>query len=615
MPVQEKKIGAHYLGDGRCRFMVWAPQAQKVEVSLQSPPSQKFALERGERGYWSGVFTNIPSGARYYYVLNEELKRPDPASHYQPEGVHRFSEVVDHASFSWTDSEWKGLPLERMVLYELHIGAFTPSGTFEAVIPRLVQLKKLGVNTLSLMPVAQFPGKRNWGYDGVYPFAVQNSYGGPQELKTLVNACHEKGMAVVLDVVYNHLGPEGNYLHDFGPYFTSKYQTPWGDAVNFDDEFSDEVRHFFIQNALHWFENYHIDGLRLDAVHAITDMSAYPFLRELADRVQEWRNSQKKKVFLIAESDLNDARVITPQSENGLGIDAQWCDDFHHALHALLTGERQGYYADFGAVFDLAKSFKEGYVLSGGYSVFRKRHHGNSSFSRSASQFVVFSQNHDQVGNRPHGERLSSLVSFEALKLASGAVLCSPYIPLLFMGEEYGEKAPFLYFVSHSDPKLAEAVRQGRHKEFPDFAQDEDFPDPVSEETFKRSHLDWSLRDRGHHQILREYYQKLLSLRKTIPALSAPDNKSLWPEEFEEKRILLVGRKKQESRVLIMMNFSSQEQNQKYRFLPGLWSKIWDSSEQKWRGPGSALPKQVSGEMEVKLKPWSLAVFKGERQT
>lgn len=605
-------LGARPLDEGCCCFTVWAPRAKEVEVSLISPLKREHPLEKKEQGYWSAVLENVPPGARYFYVLNKKLQRPDPASHFQPEGVHRFSEVVDHSQFSWEDSLWQGIPLKRMVLYELHVGTFTPQGTFQAVIPRLDQLKKLGVNTLSLMPVAQFPGERNWGYDGVFPFAVQNSYGGPEGLKTLVNACHDKGLAVVLDVVYNHLGPEGNYLHDYGPYFTQKYQTPWGDAVNLDDAWSDQVRRFFIQNALHWFQNYHMDGLRLDAVHAITDMSAYPFLRELADRVREMNQRQKRKVYLIAESDLNDPKIITPPYENGFGLDAQWCDDFHHSLHALLTGEKNGYYADFGTVSHMEKSLREGYVMTGGYSVYRKRRHGCSSKHCPASQFVVFSQNHDQVGNRMLGERLSSLVSFEALKCAAGVVILSPFIPLIFMGEEYGEKSPFQYFVSHSDPELVEAVRRGRGREYPGFTKDEEFPDPQSKKTFERSCLDWSLRNHGKHRILAEFYRTLLNLRETIPALASLSKKRLWTRVYKENNILMMKREKDSSQVCVVMNFSPRLQEQKCAFPSGSWKKIWESSETRWGGPGSRASRQVFGEKELELNPWSFCVYEQE---
>jgi maltooligosyltrehalose trehalohydrolase len=358
------------------------------------------------------------------------------------------------------------------------VGTFTPEGTFEAIIPHLDELRELGITAVELMPVAQFPGTRNWGYDGVYPFAVQNSYGGPEGLKRLVNACHGRGIAVVLDVVYNHLGPEGNYLWDFGPYFTDRYKTPWGSAINFDGPHSDPVRRLFIENALYWVTEFRMDGLRIDAVHGILDFSAYPFLEELASAVHEKAERLNRRVYVIAESDLNDTRVIRSRELGGYGLDAQWNDDFHHALHTLLTEDQTGYYQDFGRLGDLVKAFREGFVCSGQYSSYRRRRHGNSSRDIPAGCFVVFAQNHDQVGNRMRGERLSQLVCRERMKLAAGVVFLSPFIPLLFMGEEYGETAPFPYFISHSDADLVEAVRRGRREEFAAFGWSQEPPDP-----------------------------------------------------------------------------------------------------------------------------------------
>ncbi len=603
------------MGDHRCRFRVWAPRANKVEVRLVFPAERMESLEPAGAGYWSAVLDDVSPGSRYYYRLNGETQRPDPASHYQPEGVHRFSEVIDHRLFKWNDDSWTGIPLEQMVLYELHTGTFTPEGTFQAIIPRLDQLKELGINAVSLMPAAQFPGERNWGYDGVYPFAVQNSYGGPVGLKDLVNTCHQKDMSVILDVVYNHLGPEGNYLHDYGPYFTPKYQTPWGDAVNFDDAFSDEVRGFFIRNALHWFRRYHIDGLRLDAVHAITDMSARPFLRELAIQVREFNQNRGKKAFLIAESDLNDPKVIRSPDEHGFGLDAQWCDDFHHALHALLTGERSGYYCDFGSVAHVAKSLRESYVLTGDYSRFRRRRHGDSAADRAASQFVVFTQNHDQTGNRMTGERLSSLLPLDALKLAAGVMICSPYIPMLFMGEEYGETSPFLYFVSHNDPDLVDAVRRGRRREFSGFKGTQEFPDPQSETTFERSRLNWNIRSQGTHKILLDTYRSLLQLRKENPVLSEADNRNLWTREYKEKNILVVLRGRGKERIAMLMNFSSRTQQQMTAFPPGSWKKMWDSADKRWGGPGGILPERISDEQEIVIPAWAFTVYKSEVHT
>ena len=372
------KIGAHYQATGQCEFTLWAPLAEQIDLEIIYPHRKTIPMEPCERGYWRAVDT-LPPGTRYLYKLNAAESRPDPASHFQPQGVHGPSQVVDHRQFSWEDERFKGVEPAEMIIYELHVGTFTPEGTFEAIIPRLDDLKKLGITAIELMPIAQFPGERNWGYDGVYPFAVQSSYGGPEGLKKLVNACHRKNIAVLLDVVYNHLGPEGNYLGEFGPYFTDKYRTPWGRAINFDGAYSNGVRNYFIENALYWFDRYHIDALRIDAIHGIFDMSAKHFLQELAESVEEFSVNDKRKHYLIAESDLNDAQVIRPRELGGYGIDAQWCDDFHHALHTLLTQEERGYYQDFGTVDQLVTTLKEGYVYSGQYSPYRKRNHGNSS--------------------------------------------------------------------------------------------------------------------------------------------------------------------------------------------------------------------------------------------
>lgn len=374
------RIGANYSGDGRCEFVVWAPFAKVLELKTLSPQQKIIPMERDEEGYWIADVKNIPPETKYLYVIDEEKERPDPASFFQPEGVHVPSQVIDHNSFMWKDVFWSGINLRNMVIYELHIGTFTPEGTFDAVIKRLDELTDLGINAIEIMPVAQFPGERNWGYDGAYPFAVQNSYGGPDGLKRLINECHKRGVTVILDVVYNHLGPEGNFLRDFGPYFTDKYKTPWGDAINFDDAFSDGVRNFFIENNLYRFKNYHIDALRLDAIHAIYDMSARHILEELSERVMELSQIRGRKFYLIAESDLNDSRIIRPLELGGYGIDAQWCDDFHHSVHCILTGERDGYYADFGKIEHLVKAMREGFVYSGQYSIFRKRGKVKCSF-------------------------------------------------------------------------------------------------------------------------------------------------------------------------------------------------------------------------------------------
>jgi maltooligosyltrehalose trehalohydrolase len=509
--------------------------------------------------------------------------------------------------FDWQDQGWKGIPLSQWILYELHVGTFTLEGTFAALIPRLPELVELGVNVLELMPVAQFPGERNWGYDGVYPYAVQTSYGGAAGFKALVNACHQLGLAVILDVVYNHLGPEGNYLRDFGPYFTDKYHTPWGDALNFDDRYSDGVREFFLQNAEYWLEEFHLDGLRLDAVHAIYDFSAYLFLQELAEQVDALEARTGRPRVLIAESDLNDVRLITPREQGGYGLDAQWCDDFHHSLHTLLTGEKTGYYQDFGELEHLAKAYRESYVYSGQYSCYRARRHGNSAAGRPGSQFVVCIQNHDQIGNRMLGERLSQLTSFEGLKLAAATLLLAPMLPLLFMGEEYGEVAPFLYFVSHGDPDLVEAVRQGRRREFSAFAWQGEPPDPQAEETFLRSKLNWDLKKAGHHQVLWKWYQTLIRLRKTQPALQHLERDGVEVELFSNSGLALHRRQGSQA-LLALFNFSPDQPVTYTQWPSGTWEKLLDSHETQWLGKGSSLPARSQGDL-VEVPPYGVAVY------
>ena len=607
------KIGAHYLGCGRCKFTVWAPFLKEVALKIVSPQEKIIPMEKGDKGYWEITVGDISDKTRYLYQINGEKDRPDPASHFQPEGVHGPSQVIDHNSFRWEDSEWNGIPLSAMIIYELHTGTFTPEGTFEAIIPRLDELKDMGINVLEIMPIAQFPGERNWGYDGAYPFAVQNSYGSPTGFKWLVNECHKRGIAVILDVVYNHLGPEGNYLWDYGPYFTKKYRTPWGDALNFDGAHSNEVRNYFIENTLHWFKNYHVDALRLDAIHGIFDMSAKPFLSELAEKVEEFSKATGKTCYLIAESDLNDSKVTRPREFGGYGIDAQWCDDFHHALHTILTGEKQGYYSDFGEVKHLVKAMREGFVYSGEYSQFRQKNHGNSSKDVPATQFVTFSQNHDQIGNRMLGERLSTLVSFESLKLAAGVVLLSPYIPLLFMGEEYGEDSPFLYFVSHSDPALIEAIRQGRKKEFEDFKWKDEPPNPQNLETFLKSKINWEKRFEGNHKVLSDFYKKLITSRKTIPALSHLDKKNLIVDSLEGEKIVFIRRWKDLSHVFIVFNFNCADVKMIPPVLNGRWKKWLDSSERIWNGPGSLLKHELTPSNEIIMRGHSFVMYNMEK--
>lgn len=612
----EITLGANYLGGERCRFSVWAPHAGKVEVHLLSPEDRMAPLERMEQGYHGGEVEGVRPGNIYLYRIDGGKERPDPASRFQPMGVHGPSQIVD-PEFPWEDQGWAGISLKEYLLYEIHVGTFTQEGTFEAVIPHLKELKELGITALELMPVAQFPGNRNWGYDGVYPFAVQNSYGGPEGLKKLVNAGHRHGLAMVLDVVYNHLGPEGNYFRDFGPYFTDQYRTPWGEAVNFDGPYSDEVRRFFIENALSWIGDFHFDALRLDALHAVFDLSARPFLRELAKKAHSLGERLRRKVHLFAESDRNDVRLIQDPETGGYGIDAHWNDDFHHSLHAIVTGEKRGYYEDFSSLAQLQKALTEGFVYSGQYSSFRRRRHGSNSARLPARKFVVFSQNHDQVGNRPQGERLSPLVSFDALKLAAAAVLLSPFIPLLFMGEEYGETAPFLYFVSHSDPDLIEAVRQGRRKGFSSPAWPTHPPDPQDEKTFLLSALNHRLRGQAPHDRLLEFYRELIRLRRNLPPLAVLSKEQMEGTGLEEEKVLFLRRWEGREEAFLIFHFGASQRTVSLPPLSGIWRKELDSKDERWGGEGSLVSQSLDfggGEADLALQPLAFLCFSGLRE-
>ncbi len=602
------KVGSQYLGDNVCEFIIWSPLKEKVAVHLVSPEEKLLPMTKQEQGYWYLKAETEP-GTHYYYQLEDGADRPDPASHFQPQGVHQASEVIDHSNTNWQDSQWAGIPLEEMIIYELHVGTFTPEGTFEAIMTRLSDLAELGVNALEIMPVAQFTGDRNWGYDGVYPYAVQNSYGRPEDLKQLVDAAHKQGIAIILDVVYNHFGPEGNYIAHHAPYFTDTYRTPWGDAINFDDAYSYGVRNYFIENALYWLENYHIDGLRLDAIQAIYDSAAKHILQEMAEKVEDFSHKVGRKFYLIAESDLNNVRVIRPQELGGYGIDAQWSDDFHHALRTVLTKESGGYYADFGSCQQLAKAYQNTFVYDWQYSPFRKRYHGNTTGDRPGHQFVVCIQNHDQIGNRMLGERLSDLINFEATKLAAGALLLSPYIPLLFMGQEYGEDAPFLYFVSHSDQDLIAAVREGRKKEFTDFHVEGEYIDPQSIEAFETSKINWQQKTEGKHQILWQLYQKLINLRRTVPALKKLDKQNLTAIARESDKVILLHRWQDNSQIFTILNFNDRDVELENIFPEGKWQKILDSAEPKWLGTGSDSPEKIDPKQKLSIKPHSFVVY------
>lgn len=543
---------------GSCTFTVWAPLRRQVDVHIIGPGEKIVPMAQDESGYWTARVDGISHGALYRYRLDDSIERPDPASPCQPEGVHGPSMVVDHKLFRWEMSE-PHIALNDYIIYEMHVGTFTEEGTFASAIGKLTQLSDLGVNAVELMPVAQFPGTRNWGYDGVYPFAVQNSYGGPDGLKAFVNECHKLNLAVILDVIYNHLGPEGNYLRDFGPYFTDRYKTPWGESINFDGAYSDAVCDFFISNALQWLLDFHVDALRIDAVHAISDMGARPFLSRLAGAVKQEFYDPAHPKYLIAESDLNDSRIIRSPREGGFGIDAQWSDDFHHSLHTLLTGEKRGYYADFGNMDHMLRTLRNGFCYSGDYSAARKRTHGNDVSDLHTGRFVVCSQNHDQIGNRMLGERLITISDQERARLAASAVILSPYIPLLFMGEEHGEDNPFLYFADHSDVDLKRAVREGRKAEFAEFHGDGQPPDPFDLATFQRSKIDWAKAQTGPHLRMLRFYKELIRLRKTYKAIGPCHRDSLKISRYAES-VIVIHYLYPDAPVVCFLNFGSTAQ-------------------------------------------------------
>lgn len=610
---QYHKLGATYTPQ-QTTFHVWGADVETVKVHLIDD-DRYVPMQRDSDGYFTCSVPDLKPGTRYFYQLDNDKERPDPASHSQPEGVHGPSMVVDHA-FEWTNGNWRVPTLRNSVIYELHVGTFTSDGTFDAIIPYLPYLIDLGVTTLQLMPVAQFPGARNWGYDGVQLYAPHHDYGGVNGLKRLVNACHRQGLAVMLDVVYNHLGPEGNYLWDYGPYFTDRYHSKWADSVNLDGPQSDPVRRFFIENAIYWLDTFHIDGLRLDAIHALYDFSARPFVSELASLAQDWADRHNRRVHIVAESHHSDRRLTLSREANGLGLDGQWLDDLHHTLHVALTGESDGYYQDYQDFNLLPKVLTESFAYTGQYSQVWKRRHGTSARDIPADRYIVSTQTHDQVGNRMLGERLTQLTDFDGLKLAAALLICSPYVPMLFMGEEYGDTAPFLYFVSHGDPDLVEAVRKGRSAEFSSFRWAGEPPDPQSEETFERSKLDHSLHNSSHHQILYNLYRDLLKLRRDYSALTNPERDETQVYFSAPERTLCLERRDGSAAIRVFMNF---DLHQEHTFtVPtesnDTWTKIIDSNDTERTlvdEPQQVAPEQFSsGEtMTVPLSPKAFSIY------
>jgi maltooligosyltrehalose trehalohydrolase len=559
--------GAVLRRDGSVQWRLWAPKHDVIQLVIDRD-GRRDVVPMTTEGHGHHVFADrdVREGTRYAYRLADGRELPDPASRWQPDGVHQPSAVFISETYRWADAGWKGVARHDLVVYELHVGTFTRAGTFDGVASRLEELRELGVTAIELMPVAQFPGNRNWGYDGAYPYAVQNSYGGPRELQRLVDRAHQAGLAVILDVVYNHLGPEGSYQGSFGHYFTDRYHTPWGDGINFDGPWSDAVRQYVLENARMWVRDFRVDGLRLDAVHAMYDFGARHILAELQENVQQIANEQGRTVHVIAESHQNDVRLIDPPQQNGYGLDGVWNDDFHHSVRTLLTGDLEGYYQDFGRAEHLAKAFERMFVYDGCYSPFRKRRHGSRVAARDRTKFVVCVHNHDQIGNRALGDRSATYLPESAQRLACGLLLISPCVPMLFMGEEYGERNPFPFFCSFGDEGLIEAVRRGRREEFAalDFQWTDQIPDPQDEATFESAKLTWQWPEGTFPARLRRLVRDLLQARRTWPPLQDRQHTvaQVVPNQDrpdEEPKILLVERGAS-PRLLAMANLSAERQ-------------------------------------------------------
>ena len=618
----ESRFGARPRADGSTEFRVWAPLAKSLSLKLVGESERAFPLESAGRGVFEARVEGVGAGQDYFYVIDGERERPDPVSRWQPLGVHGPSRVVSPEAFEWTDEAWRGIALKDFVIYELHTGAFTPEGTFDSIIPKLAHLKSLGVTAVELMPVAEFPGGRNWGYDGAHLYAPQSTYGGPEALKRLVDACHREGLAFILDVVYNHLGPEGNYAGEFMPLYSERHKSPWGAGLNFDGADSDGVRRYFIENALYWLTEFHVDALRLDAVHEIIDTRPRHLLEELSEEFHAQARALNRQAFLIAESDLNDVRVIKPSEEGGHGVDAQWSDDFHHSLHALLTKTVRGYFEDFGRVADLAKAVGHGFVYDGARrSAYRKRLHGTPSVERPGEQFVVCIQNHDQIANAYWGDRLTRLLRPEQQRLAALILLCgAPNVPMLFMGEEWSERAPFLYFTSHTDVELGRAVRRGRMEEYDSFVRGEGetestlggFADPQSELTFVRSKLDWELLDKSPHAETLTFYRDALAARRAHACLSNCDKTRTRVSFDEENRRLTIERGDASgSRAALLCNLSPDAQA--FTMPEGSWRLALWAGDARYGGdathPTPPVELDADARAEIELAAWGAALY------
>jgi maltooligosyltrehalose trehalohydrolase len=579
------------------RFRVWAANASRVDLLIykDGKPAETHAMTPKDDGYFEEYMAGAGAGTRYAYSLDGGDPRPDPASRFQPAGVHGPSQVVDPTAFRWTDGEWRGIPLEEAIFYEVHVGTATPEGTFDSLIGRLDDIHSLGVTAIEIMPIADFPGNRNWGYDGVSLFAPANAYGGPEALRRLVNAAHQRGLAVVLDVVYNHLGPDGNYLQQFSTtYFTSHHKTPWGDALNFDTEGSRQVRDFFIANACHWANEYHLDGFRMDATHAIKDDSTPHILAEIVSQVRDALPKDRHFLF-IAEDERNEPTLVRSLANNGYGLDAVWADDFHHEVRVALTGEHEGYYADFsGAMDDLATTLQHGWFFTGQQSQVLEHPRGAPADDVPPMRFVHCIQNHDQIGNRALGERLSADIAPDAYRAASLLLLLSPYTPLLFQGQEWAASTPFLYFTDHH-AELGRLVTEGRRAEFARFSafSGEQVPDPQAAETFQSSKLNWSERSEPAHNCMLLLYRDLLALRRSEPALQERRRGSFAAEPLG-KTALALRRTGDGQTLLLVVNVRDSlrldlaAQNVTTPPAGMMWVALLDSEDAYYGGRGAA---------------------------
>ena len=610
------KMGAQLIGDEQVHFRLWAPKLKKASVKLLENPIRIIPMKIGDENVFECIATNVKPNTDYLYILDDQQERPDPVSRYQPQGVHGPSRVIDPNDFKWTDDKWHGLELQDLIIYELHVGTFTPEGTFEAIIEKLPYLKELGITAIELMPIAQFPGNRNWGYDGVLPYAPQSTYGPPKGLKNLINACHQHGLAVILDVVYNHLGPEGNYFNDFAPYFTDLHKTEWGKAFNFDGPDNAMVRKYFIENALYWLSEYHFDGLRLDAVQAIFDFGPKHFLLELSEEFHKEANKLQRKAWLTAETNLNEAHLINSREEGGLGIDAQWNDDFHHAMHAYLVRKRDKYFIDYGPLIDIQKAVEEGFVYNGQWSQFHKKHYGTSTETTPGYRFVICIQNHDQIANAYRGERLATILDPAQLRMASALLFCAPNLPMIFMGQEFRATTFFIYFISHEDEAIVQAVREGYRRDHLGDPQ-ADHHDPQDTSTFEKSKIDWPQLKEADHKEMFLFYKTMISIRKQYSFLSNCRKDLTKLESNEEKQWMIIRRGDPSGQKgILICNFAPHEQSIPIQFSAGKWEMIMNTSDPIYGGLAEATNfvstieiKEGQETQQVMIPKWTAVLY------